>query len=465
MTETNEPLLSREGNPLDRPTNVRFLILVLGCVTSFLLYAHRATWNFVAPELEQTYGYTKTETSLLYSCFSFTYGTLPIPLGVLCDSVGPYLFLGAIIFLWSIAMALQGWVTGIAGLGAVRVAFGAAQSGCYPALSKVTYSWFPPGSRTVMQGLIASFSGRVGGAVSPILLGTILMGYCGLTWQLALLMMAVVGIAFGVLFLWLFRDSPASDSRVNDAERHLIAEGRIPTASSAARAILPWSKALKNRSMILFLTQQALNAGVDTFYMAFLGDYFLNAKGYDIKSAGLLTSIPLWGGAIGGLMGGYCNDLLIRKTGSRRLGRSTVAFVGFFVGSLMIFLVSELDNGVAAACALFGAKLFIDTSQPTVWGTCTDLGGRFSATVLGIINTAGMVGGLTVPFLFGLILDANMLSKVVNGETIRIPNYQPVLIVIAVAYVLSACCWLFIDCSKSLDQDDASDQSHPTTDA
>ncbi len=437
--------------PSSRPTKVRFLILSLACVTSFLLYAHRSTWQFVGPELAKTHGFSQKETSLLYSCFSITYGSLPIPLGVLCDSVGPYLFLGAIILLWSIATGLQGWVTSIFGLAAVRVTFGAAQSGCYPALSKVTYSWFPSSTRTVMQGIIASFSGRVGGAVSPILLGTILMGYCELSWQMSLLIMAIVGIVFGGVFLWLFRDSPHSDSRVNDAERKLIDEGRIPTSPSA-RAILPWSKALKNRSMVFFLTQQALNAGVDTFYMAFLGDYFLNAKGYDIKEAGLLTSIPLWGGALGGLIGGFCNDWLIRTTGNRRRARSTVAFIGFFIGSLMIYLVSELDNGVAAACALFGAKLFIDTTQPTVWGTCTDLGGRFSATVLGIINTAGMVGGLTVPFLFGFILDANMLEKIVDGEATRIPNYQPVLIVIAVAYILSACCWLFIDCSKPIEE-------------
>lgn len=438
-----------------RPTNVRYLILVLGCVTSFLLYTHRATWNFVGPELEQNYGFDRAEVSLLYSCFSMTYGTLPIPLGMLCDSVGPFLFLGAIIFLWSIAMALQGWVTGFYGLAAVRVAFGAAQSGCYPALSKVTYSWFPPGSRTMMQGLIASFAGRIGGAVSPIILGTLLMGYGGFSWQVSLVIMAAFGIAFGVIFLLLFRDSPDRDPRVNKAEQILIDVGRAPAPASTARAVLPWSKALKNRSMILFLTQQAMNAGVDTFYMAFLGDYFLNAKGFDIKAAGLLTSIPLWGGAMGGLMGGFFNDMLIRRIGSRRRARSSVAFIGFFVGSIMIYLVSELDSGVAAAGALFAAKLFIDTTQPTVWGTCTDLGGRFSATVLGIINTAGMVGGLTVPILFGFILDANMRTVSIDGVDRLIPNYYPVFIVIAIAYMLSAGCWLFIDCSKPIEDDEA----------
>ena len=57
--------------------------------------------------------------------------------------------------------------------------FGAAQAGGYPSLSKVTRSWFPLRTRTTMQGLIASFFGRSGGAMSSIIMGTLLMGHHG----------------------------------------------------------------------------------------------------------------------------------------------------------------------------------------------------------------------------------------------------------------------------------------------
>ena len=67
--------------------------------------------------------------------------------------------------------------SGRTGLIAVRLAFGAAQAGTYPALSNVTATWFPLKTRTIIQGWVATFFGRSGGAMSSILLGTILIGY------------------------------------------------------------------------------------------------------------------------------------------------------------------------------------------------------------------------------------------------------------------------------------------------
>ena len=78
--------------------------------------------------------------------------------------------------------------------------------------------------------------------------------------------------------------------------------------------------------MYFFVVQQLTSAGADMVYSLFMGDYFLNTKGFSIGQTGLLVSLPLWGGAIGGVLGGFCNDWLIRITGSRRWSRSTVGF-------------------------------------------------------------------------------------------------------------------------------------------
>ena len=63
----------------------------------------------------------------------------------------------------------------------------------------------------------------------------------------------------------------------------------------------------------------------------------------------LLISLPLWGGAIGGILGGYINDLMIQKTGSRRWGRSLVGFTGKFIACGLMFVAISQDDGVAAA--------------------------------------------------------------------------------------------------------------------
>ena len=97
------------------------------------------------------------------------------------------------------------------------------------------------------------------------------------------------------------------------------------------------------------------------------------------------------------------------------------------------------------------AKFFSDWSQPTVWGTCTDLGGRFSATVFSIINTSGTIGGIIMPIVFGILLDLNTTSQVVDGTKTSLINWGPLFMLLAGMYLASGIFWLFIDCNDSLE--------------
>ncbi len=429
---------------VEQPTRVRWLIFALACGSSWFLYLHRYTWNVIAPFLKEDYGFNNLELSAIYTLFNSTYGALQIPSGIVCDWFGPHLFLGVIIVAWSLVFPMYGLVGGSkVGLGAVRLAFGATQAGAYPALSKVTERWFPVKTRTVVQGWVATFFGRSGGAMSSIILGTVLIGLLGMDWKWALAVMGGAGMLYGVVFLLLFRNSPGVDGRVNAAERALIVEG-TPPPDPQDPPVLPFRRVLKNRSMLFFVMQQIMSAGADVVYVLYMGDYFLNVKGFEMVKAGWLISLPLWGGAIGGMLGGVCNDLMISWTGSRRWGRSLVGFTGKFLACGLVFVAIAQDDGVAAAWALFAVKFFSDWSQPTVWGTCTDLGGRYAATVFGVINTSGSIGGLISPFVFGFILDWNTVDKVTD--------YNPLFVTMAVMYMISAVCWFGIDCTESLEK-------------
>ncbi len=434
----------------ERPTRVRWLMFSLACGTSWFLYLHRYTWNVIGPYLAEDYGLSKTELGTIFTFFTPTYGIGQIPSGILCDFIGPHMFLGVIIVLGSLVMPLYGVAGGRTGLIAVRLAFGAAQAGTYPSLSKVTATWFPVKTRTIIQGWVATFFGRSGAAMSSIILGSLLIGYFQMSWQWGLVVMGGAGVLFGIVFLALFRNSPDEHPGVNDAERALIAEGSPPPDPSAP-PVLPLRVAIRNRSMLFFVIQQITSAGADGVYVLFMGDYFLNAKGFDITQAGLLISLPLWGGAIGGMLGGFFNDLMIQWTGSRRIGRSAVGFTGKFIACILMFVAISQDDGVAAAWSLFAVKFFTDWSQPTVWGTCTDIGGRYSATVFGVINTAGSIGGLVSPILFGAILDWNTSKVLVDGITKSVTDYNPLFVTVSVMYVISAMCWILIDCTDSLE--------------
>lgn len=284
--------------------------------------------------------------------------------------------------------------------------------------------------------------------MSSIILGTVLMGWCGLSWQTALGVMGLAGAAFGIAFLILFQNSPAEHPLVNDAERALIAEGSV---TQTLRGTLSWSRAIRSRSLFCFTVQQFMDAGSDVAFVYLIGKYFLDRHGLDIKNVGWLASLPLWGGALGGIVGGWLNDRLIRQTGNRRWSRSGIGFVGKIIGCAMLFVVSGQGEPVAAGIALMAAKFFSDWSQPTVWGTCTDLGGRCSATVFSIINTAGTIGGIVMPILFGMLLDWNTTKQILDGKQITLTNWGPLFVLLATMYLASGICWLLIDCTKSLE--------------
>ena len=348
------------------PTNVRWLMFALACGTSWFLYLHRYAWNIVGPKIQETYQFDHTQSGFVFSLFYWTYAAGQIPSGVAIDLFGPHLFLGTSIVLWSLALIGFGLTGNLPAIGGLRLLFGAAQAGCYPGLTKATRVWFPLRSRTTVQGWIATTFGRSGGAMSSIILGTVLMGWCGLSWQTALGVMGLAGAAFGIAFLILFQNSPAEHPLVNVAERTLIAEG---SATQTLRGTLSWSRAIRSRSLFCFTVQQFMDAGSDVAFVYLIGKYFLDRHGLDIKNVGWLASLPLWGGALGGIVGGWLNDRLIRQTGNRRWSRSGIGFVGKIIGCAMLFVVSGQGEPVAAGIALMAAFFLwlADIRLPRLW--------------------------------------------------------------------------------------------------
>ncbi|MCH2209919.1 MAG: MFS transporter [Fuerstiella sp.] len=441
----------------DRPTNRRWVIFFLAAGTSFILYLHRFTWQFVRPELMKEYGFSNLQVDSLYTLFSVTYGLGQIPCGIICDFFGPHMFLGIIIAAWSLMMPCVGLGGGLYGVGVSRLLFGVTQAGCYPSLAKVTRVWFAEENRTSLQGLIASFFGRSGGAVSSMVIGIVLMGWLELTWRWSLIVLAATGVGFSFVFLKFCRNSPVQDPLVNQAERDLIRGD--DTVDVAEPAVLSVRRAIRNRSMLVFVIQQYMNAGADYVYSAIMVSYFITARGVsDMAVVGLLTSAPLWGGAVGGVAGGFINDGLIRLTGRRRFARSSVGFLGKTIACGFLFLSINHPDPAWGAGLLFVTKFFSDWSQPTVWGACTDIGGRCSATVFSIINSAGSVGGTVTPIVGGLLLDRYTTTSIVDGVEQVVTNFNPVFLMVGLMYLASAVGWLFINTENSLDVDERTDQ-------
>jgi sugar phosphate permease len=280
-------------------------------------------------------------------------------------------------------------------------------------------------------------------------MGTLLMGVLDLSWRAALVVMAVPGVLFALLFYGVFRNTPEEDPLANEPERELIRGDE--RSAGERRGVISTRRVLANGSIRVLVVKQFMNAGADVVYTLLMGSYFLSLGVADMKDLGWLVSLPLIGGALGGVMGGMLNDRLVLRLGSR-WGRSFVGVAGQFLAAAALWAALVQPTPERVAIGLFFVKFFTDWTQPTVWGTCTDIGGRFSATVFSIVNMAGNVGALLMPLVYGPLLDYFSTKQTIRGEVQIVTDFTPMFVLVGALYIGAGICWLLIDCTQRVDQ-------------
>jgi len=351
--------------------------------------------------------------------------------------LGPHLFLGSSIVLWSLMMGMQAVAPTLAALTWIRIVFGAAQAGAFSALAKITRNWFPLHSRTSVQGWIGITFGRAGAASANFLLATVMIGMLDLSWQTAFGILAAAGVGLGVMFLLLFRNSPRVHPWANEAEVDLI-EGPAPSGPVKKLSASELIHQLRWPALINLLTlnvQTLLSNAADILYQAWLPLYLVETHGLDFKQMGIFSAFPLLGGAAGGALGGWLNDFCGRR--NRRWGRSLVGLVGKAGAAVLLMVAVACSHNPYLFCTvLFFVKLIGDWSLASTWGTVTDIGGPASATVFGINNAVGNVGAVVAPVLYGYVA--------------KHYGWTPVFVSVAVHYLLCAASWVLVDFTRTL---------------
>jgi sugar phosphate permease len=425
---------------LDKPTRVRWLVFVLACAASWVLYLHRYSWGVIKPAFRKEHPeLSDTEIGWLDSAFQATYALGQVPGGFLGDLLGARAVLPAIVVLWSVAVVGVAWTAGFGGLFGFRALFGFAQAGAYPIISKMTRNWFPLSVRSSVQGMVTAM-GRAGAACCPLILASLLMGLLGLSWQDSLLLLMVPGLALAVALWIVVRNSPREHPWANQAEKD---EMSPPAADAGRFSGEPAPPIVYNRASMLSLGMMLLYAFASTFqdqlYVNWIPLFLVEGHGMSAGEMGLFTPLPLVGGAIGGILGGVLNDYLIRRTGNRRWARAGVAIAGKAVQAALVLVAVQVWDGRVAMMVLLVARVFGDWSLTSQWGAITDMGGRAAATLFGLVNTLGAIGGFVAGPALGALKQHYGWEGLFGG--------------VAAMCLLAAITWVFIDCTKRLAAD------------
>ena len=122
--------------------------------------------------------------------------------------------------------------------------------------------------------------------------------------------------------------------------------------------------------------------------------------------------------------------------GNRRWARSIVGLSGKLLAGVLVLVSIQTQDGRLTMLVLVAARVFSDWSMPTQWAAVTDMGGRAAATLFGIVNMVGIIGGVAAGPVFGYL-----------NETYGAPG---LFYGVAAMCAVAALSWLFIDCTQRL---------------
>ena len=264
--------------------------------------------------------------------------------------------------------------------------------------------WYPREERGLVQGLTHSAS-RLGAAIAPPLV-VFIMKYWG--WRSAFYVCGAVGLVWSIWWFISYRNLPEEHALVNQEElkhiRGVDSAGAAKQAVIERKASVPWSTLLRSPNMWAIMCGYFTYVYCLWIFLSWLPSYLIEFRHFTLLKVGLFASLPLLAGVVGDTVGGLSTDWLLKKTGSAKLARRSVAIVGLLGCCTFIVPAALTVNAHTAVYCLTASMFFLECTIGPSWAVPMDTGGKYSGTVSGMMNMAGNFGGALSPLVFGILV-------------------------------------------------------------
>jgi ACS family glucarate transporter-like MFS transporter len=272
----------------------------------------------------------------------------------------------------------------------------------------------------------------------------------GAGWRPTMILYGIIGLIIAAAFAIVVRNGPLEHPWCNAAEQAFIDDH----ATRAARALepqnppFPWRAFLTNLSLWgNSMTQFLTNIGW-LFIVTWLPRYLDKVHGVPLVWIGFMTAFPIGAGIIGMFGGGRWTDWAARRFGlkwGRRLPLVLTRFVAASGYGLCLLLswqfAPDPDNWwlpwlyIGALCI---ASMSADFGTPAIWAYTQDVGGRYTASILGWSNMWGNLGAAFAPLIYDACL----------GEHPQLANWNSVFTVCCGVFILAGLFAMLLDASK-----------------
>lgn len=400
--------------------NLRYVVVGLLFLATAINYADRQMIAVVSTELRAEFGLSEVDYGEILAWFMFGYAIMYAGSGPIADRLGTrraYIFF---VVAWSAAAMGHALSFGKWWLIFWRLMLALAQPGNWTAAAKAVAEWFPPHQRALGVGIFNS------GASMGLVLGPPLVAFLtlALNWRAAFLITGSLGLVWLIGWVWIYQ--PPHKNRFLTEGEWAFLKGKVTSPDEAAPArprLMDWLRVLGRRECYALVVTRFFTDPVIYFVMFWLPEYLRKERGFDLEMVGKYSWVPFFIGALGYVIGGWLNGVLIGRGWPLPKARRFVLFLGAVGMPAAIFapLVSEAWMAIALTCVVtFGHALWISSllTLPTDMFPGAQIG-----TSTGLTGMGGAVGG--------------MLANLGTGHLVQKFSYRPVFLMAGLMHPLA----------------------------
>jgi ACS family glucarate transporter-like MFS transporter len=370
---------------------LRWLLIFWMFTISAIAYLDRVNISIAGHFIQEEYHLSTVELGWVFSAFLIGYAAFQAPGGRLADRFGPRKILALGTIWWGIFTALTALISpSLSGvifvLIAVRFALGLGEAVVYPASNRLVAKWIPSSERGIANGFIFAGVGA-GAGVTPPLITYILLNY---GWRWSFWISALIGLAAGLVWYLLARDSPAEHPWASEEESRRIAAGLAEPAAKAEA--LPWGTIFGSRDVVAMTLSYFSYGYAAWIFFSWFFIYLSTVRGLNLKSSSYYSMLPFIAMATASPLGGWISDVLTSRYG-KRVGRCGIAVVGIGFAAIFIALGTQVASPEIASIVLAGGAGALYLAQSSFWSVTADLAGSSAGAASGVMNMGAQIGG------------------------------------------------------------------------
>ena len=430
-------------------SRVRWFLVSWLFILSAVAYLDRINLSIAGSFIASEFHLTNVQLGSLTSAFLMGYALFQTVGGWLADRLGSRRVLAAGVLWWGIFTSLTAAVppaivSAVLVLATTRFLLGAGEAVLFPASNQFVSRWIPSEERGKANGLIFAGVG-VGAGSTPFLITYIIVHY---GWRWSFWMSAIIGLAAGVVWYVIARNTPEEHNRVSPAELRHIQAGRTVGRSASSGAAqetsssitaaddrILWSTILSSKNVWAVTLAYFCFGYVAWIFFTWFFIYLAKVRGLNLKASASYTTLLFLSMAACSPLGGAISDKLARLHG-KRIGRCGIAVLALLLTAVFLTFGSQVQSAGLASIVLAGGAGALYLSQSSFWSLTADIASGSSGSVSGFMNMGNQFGGA---------LTASLTPAIAARF-----GWTTSFFVAAGLSVLGAAAWLLVDPERAL---------------